>query len=253
MRLLHFFESLGHLLGFAFRSFASGLTAFAHPAEVLRQMHAILVGSLPLGLVAGLALGSVVWMHLHGVVGPEYRHKVPEYLALAILLEFAPLGAGLIVAGRSGASLAAELSAMKLTEQIDALEMLGLSPWTQLVGPRVLAAMVSLPLLTVYIAFFALGASAMAEMLGGSLTWTQYQNDVMRGLINSGVFAKLVAAPLKTIVFGYLVASVGCFIGLTAHGGTEGVGTSATQGVVWSILLVLVSNVALVKVIQMFL
>jgi len=250
MILLRVFENLGLALHFAFRSLLSAPAATLRPAETLRQMHAFLVGSLPLGLVAGLTLGTVVWMHLNGVVGAEYRHKVPEYLALAILLEFAPLGAGLIVAGRSGASLSAELAAMKLTEQVDALEMLGLSPWSHLIGPRVLAAMLSLPLLTVYVAFFALGSSALAEMLGGTLTWAQYQNDVIRGLISSGMLAKLIAATLKTVVFGFLVATAGCFVGMTAVGGAEGVGQSATSGVVWSIVLVLASNVVLVKVIQ---
>ena len=140
------------------------------------------MGALPLGLVAGFALGIVIWIHLHGVVEHAYIHKVPEFLALAVMLEFAPLGAGLVVAGRSGASLGAELSSMRLTEQIDALEVLGVSPMRKLVGPRVLAAVVALPLLTMLIAFVALAGSFLAEMLGGSLSWTQYQTDLMRGL-----------------------------------------------------------------------
>src|SRR5205085_8727857 len=142
------------------------------------------------GLVAGLALGVVVWMHLHGVVEAQFVHKVPEYLALAVVLEFAPLGAGLIVAGRSGASLGAELGSMRLSEQIDALECLGLSPWRYLVGPRVLAAMMTLPLLTIYMAVIAIGSSFLAEMLGGTLSMTQYETDVLRGLAQ----AKMVSA-----------------------------------------------------------
>ena len=247
MGLIDFLEQLGHYTAFAGRTIPAALAAVRRPAEPLRQLHNILLGALPLGLVAGLALGVVVWMHLHGVVEPQYQHKVPEFLALAVVLEFAPLGAGLIVAGRSGASLGAELGSMRLTEQIDALEVLGLSPLTQLVGPRVLAAMVTLPLLTVYMAVVAIGSSFLAEMAGGTLSWTQYQNDVLRGLAH----AHLVPATLKTVVFGYLVAVTGCHFGMTATGGTEGVGAAATRGVVGSILLVLVSNVVLVKVIQL--
>jgi phospholipid/cholesterol/gamma-HCH transport system permease protein len=243
---LDFLEQLGRFAAFAGRAVPAALAAARRPAEFLRQLHGILLGALPLGLVAGLALGVVVWLHLHGVVEPQYRHKVPEYLALAVVLEFAPLGAGLIVAGRSGASLGAELGSMRLTEQIDALEVLGLSPMTQLVGPRVLAAMVTLPLLTVYMGAIAIGSSFLAEMAGGSLSWTQYQTDVLRGLTH----AHLVPATLKTVVFGYLVAVTGCYVGMAATGGTEGVGTAATRGVVWSILLVLVANVVLVKLIQ---
>jgi phospholipid/cholesterol/gamma-HCH transport system permease protein len=241
-------EEFGHFTDFALRSLPAALVAWRQPGELLRQLHSILLGALPLGLVAGLALGVVVWMHLHGVVEPQFVHKVPEYLALAVVLEFAPLGAGLIVAGRSGASLGAELGSMRLTEQIDALECLGLSPYRYLIGPRVLAAMLALPLLTLYMGFIAIASSFLAEMVGGTLSYTQYQNDVLRGLYPP---ARLIAATLKTVVFGYLVAVTGCYFGMRATGGTEGVGRAATRGVVYSILLVLVSNVVLVKVIQM--
>jgi phospholipid/cholesterol/gamma-HCH transport system permease protein len=219
------------------------------PAELARQLYHVLVGALPLALVAGLAMGVVVWIHLHGVVSREYIRKVPEYLTLAVVLEFAPLGAGLVIAGRSGASLSAELGSMRLTEQIDALEVLGRSPMQFLVGPRVLACMLALPLLTVFIAYFAIGSSFLAEMLGGTLSWAQYESDVLRGL----ALAKPVASALKTVVFGYLVGTAGCYFGMQAQGGTEGVGRAATQGVVVSIFLVLISNVFLVKLIQVLL
>src|SRR5579871_6062603 len=97
-------------------------------------------------------------------------------------MEFAPTGAGLIVAGRSGASLGAELGSMRLTEQIDALEVLGLSPLYQLVAPRVLACILALPLLTVFIAYLALAGSYAAELLGGNMTWMQYQSASLRSL-----------------------------------------------------------------------
>jgi phospholipid/cholesterol/gamma-HCH transport system permease protein len=240
-------EQCGHFSHFALRALAAALLAWRQSGEFLRQLYIILLGALPLGLVAGLALGFVVWIHLHGVIEPQFALKVPEYLALAVVLEFAPLGAGLIVAGRSGASLGAELGSMRLTEQIDALECLGRSPWQYLVGPRVLAAMVTLPLLTVYIGFIAIASSFLAEMLGGSLAFTQYEQAVLKGLAH----AQLIPATLKTVAFGYLVAITGCYFGMQATGGTEGVGRAATRGVVYSILLVLVSNVVLVKLIQL--
>jgi phospholipid/cholesterol/gamma-HCH transport system permease protein len=246
-RVIDALEQCGNFTRFALRALPAAVVAWRLPAELLRQLYAILLGALPLGLVAGVALGVVVWLHLHGVVEPQFVHKVPEYLALAVVLEFAPLGAGLIVAGRSGASLGAELGSMRLTEQIDALECLGLSPWRYLVGPRVLAAMIALPLLTIYMGFIAIASSFLAEMLGGNLSFTQYETDVLRGLAH----AKFVSATLKTIAFGYLVAVTGCFFGMQTTGGTEGVGRAATRGVVYSILLVLVSNVVLVKLIQL--
>src|SRR5207248_6679064 len=142
------------------------------------------MGALPLGLAAGLTLGVVIWMHLRGALqavgGPGAVQYLPQALALAVVLEFAPIGAGLIVAGRSGASLGAELGSMRLTEQIDALEMLGLSPLRELVAPRVLACMVTLPLLTISVAFAALGAGLLADLIAARPTWTQYQTEVLR-------------------------------------------------------------------------
>src|SRR6185437_9870452 len=106
---------------------------------------------------AGVAIGAVVWLHLRGTLqtvgGPGAVQYLPQALALAVVLEFAPLTAGLLVAGRSGASLGAELGSMRLTEQIDALEMLGLSPLAELVAPRVLAGIITLPLLTLFIIY----------------------------------------------------------------------------------------------------
>jgi phospholipid/cholesterol/gamma-HCH transport system permease protein len=218
------------------------------PRELARQLAEVLLGALPLGMVAGLALGAVIWLHLHRVLerfgAAQY---LPQAVALAVVLEFAPTGAGLIVAGRSGASLGAELGSMRLTEQIDALELLGLSPLHLLVGPRVLACMLTLPLLTVFIDYFALGGSYAAEALGGAMSWAQYRQEALRGLRLEDV----IPATLKTVAFGYLIGVTGCYFGMGAHGGTEGVGRAATRGVVVSTLLVLASNVLLVRVIQM--
>lgn len=244
------FEGFGHFAYFAFRTLPALVSCLRQPGTLLRQVHQIFVGALPLGIVAGLALGVVIWMHLHGVLtrmGPGYKELLPQALALAVVLEFAPLGAGFIVAGRSGASLGAELGSMRLTEQIDALESLGISPLHQLVGPRVLACMVALPLLTVIIAFLALTGGYAAEGLGGTMPFRLYANESLRGLRVEDV----IPATLKTVVFGYLIGVTGCYFGMQAQGGTEGVGQAATSGVVLSIFSVVVSDVILVRVIQL--
>src|SRR4051812_13054348 len=156
---MHFLESLGHYSHFALRALLAAPLAVRRPRELLRQLHHILVGSLPLGMVAGLALGVVIWLHLRGALqtvgGPGAVMYLPQALALAVVLEFAPIGAGLIAAGRSGASLGAELGSMKLTEQLDALEVLGLSALRELVAPRILACILALPLLTIFIDYLA--------------------------------------------------------------------------------------------------
>jgi phospholipid/cholesterol/gamma-HCH transport system permease protein len=251
MGLLHFLESLGHYSRFAIRSLLAAPLALLRPREVAGQLYTVLLGALPLGLAAGAALGFVVWMHLRDamaqVAGPGAVRYLPQALAQAVVREFAPLSAGLIVAGRSGASLGAELGSMRQTEQIDALEVLGLSPLRELVAPRVLACMLTLPLLTVFIVYLGVGSGYLAEALGGSMTFTQYKNETLR-VLDPGV---VIPSVLKTVVFGYLIGVTGCYYGMSAEGGTEGVGRAATRGVVASLFLVLVSNVFLVRLIQL--
>src|SRR5437899_13050046 len=147
--MLSLLENLGYYVHFAARSLVAVPGAMRRPRELARQLFDILLGALPLATVAGLALGVVIWLHLHRVLERFGAAAVlPQALALAVVLEFAPTGAGLIVAGRSGASLGAELGSMRLTEQVDAPEALCLSPLGMLVAPRVLGCMLALPLLT---------------------------------------------------------------------------------------------------------
>lgn len=249
--MLDLLAGLGRFSYFALRAIPAAFRALGRPGESLRQLYQIYVGALPLGAASGLALGVVIWLHLHGVLarfGPGNTALLPQALALAVALELAPTGAGFLVAARSGAGLAAELGSMRLTEQVDALEALGLSPMNHLVGPRVLACMVTLPLLTVHVGVLALLGGYGAELAGGNMSWVQYWNESLRGLRLEDV----VPATLKTLVFGYLVGVTGCYFGMTAHGGTEGVGRASTRGVVLAIFLVVVANVLLVALIGIF-
>jgi phospholipid/cholesterol/gamma-HCH transport system permease protein len=252
-RLLNLLVTVGHLAHFVVRGLAALPFALRRPAELLTQLWHVLLGSLPLAVTAGMAIGAVVWLHLRGALqtvgGPGAVQYLPQALALAVVLEFAPLAAGLIVAGRTGASIGAELGSMRLTEQIDALEVLGLSALRELAAPRVLACMISLPLLTLYITFLALASGYLAEALGGTLSWVQYWNECLRVLTLHDV----VPALLKTVAFGLVTGMVGCYYGMNARGGTEGVGRAATASVVASIFLVLVADVVLVKLIQVVL
>jgi phospholipid/cholesterol/gamma-HCH transport system permease protein len=223
--------TVGRYVQFAARSLTAGLLAVRRPRDLLQQLYQVHVGALPVSVVGGLALGIIIWMHLHGVLvrfGPGNVQLLPQALALAVVLELGPMGAGLIVAGRSGASLGAELGSMRLTEQIDALEVLGSSPIRTLVGPRVLACMTALPLLTVKIICLAIAGGFLAEQLGGNMAWGEFRNACLSGLR----LADVIPAILKTIVFGYLIGVTGCYSGMKTKGGTEDVGRAHTQGVV---------------------
>jgi phospholipid/cholesterol/gamma-HCH transport system permease protein len=142
--------------------------------------------------------------------------------------------------------LSAELAAMKNGEQLDALELLGVSPLRRLIGPRVLACVLAVPVLHVLIAGIALLSGYVAEVTAGHTTILQYQTAVLRELYLSDV----VPAFLKTLVFGLLVGLTGCYLGLTAREGSEGVGRAATDAVVACTLLILAADVLLVGLIK---
>ncbi|HEY1191076.1 MAG TPA: ABC transporter permease [Gemmata sp.] len=248
-------EWFGRLVAFALRAAPASLAALPRPALWLRPLYSITIGGFPLAVVTGLALGVVIWMHTRDVLartGTGAVEYLPTFLAAAVLLELAPVGAGLIIAARTGASLGAELAAMRVTEQIDALHLLGVSPVRRLVGPRVLACVFAVPVLHVIIAATALGSGFVAELITGSTTYLKYDTAAVRELVLQDVLP----AGLKTLVFGVVVAVTGCFIGLNAREGSEGVGRAATDSVVACVLLVLAADVGLVgliKAIQRFL
>lgn len=243
------FEWVGRASAFASRALPAAFGALVRPGEWLKPLYNVVIGGLPLAAVTGLALGVVIWLHTRDVLartGTGAVEYLPTFLAAAVLLELAPVGAGLIVAARTGASLGAELAAMRVSEQIDALELLGVSPVRKLVGPRVLACVLAVPLLHVLIAATAIGSGFVAESVTGSTTFLKYDTAALRELVLQDV----IPAALKTLAFGFVVGAVGCYIGMNPRDGAEGVGRAATDSVVACSLLVLVADVLLVLVIK---
>jgi phospholipid/cholesterol/gamma-HCH transport system permease protein len=225
-------------------------SAVARPGLVLTQLYTVFVGAIPLGIVAGVVLGAVIYMHTLSVLSRSGTTDfLPTALAAAVLLELAPIGAGLIVAARTGASLGAEIASLKQTEQLDALTMLGLSPFREVIGPRILATIIALPLLHILIAFLALASGYIADVVAANGTWLRYQDSALKELY----LHEVIPAGLKTIIFGWLIGLAGCFSGMRADGGTEGVGRAATQGVVLACLSVFIADILLVAMIQIFL
>ena len=240
---------IGKLTAFAGRAVPSAVGAIARPAWWLRPLHGMVVGALPLALVTGIALGVVIWLHTRDVLArasPSAVEFLPTFLAAAVLLELAPLGAGLIVAARTGASLGAEIAAMKNGEQLDALELLGVSPLRRLIGPRVFACILAVPILHVLISTTAIASGFVAELASGNTTVLRYQTAVMRELY----LADVLPAAMKTLAFGLVVGLTGCYIGLSARDGSDGVGRAATDSVVVCSLLVLATDVFLVGLLK---
>jgi phospholipid/cholesterol/gamma-HCH transport system permease protein len=242
-------EAVGRWAAFAAGTLLPTLAALVRPASWLRLFAGVVLGALPLVAVLGLTLGAVIWMQTRGILERTAgaTDLLPTVLAAAVLLELAPVGAGLIVATRTGASIGAELAAMRAGEQLDALELIGVPPGRWLVAPRVVACVLAVPLLHVLVAAVAVGSGFVAEILTGETTWRRYDAAVVSELR----LGEVVPAGLKTLVFGWLIGVSGCFVGLTAPAGAEGVGRAATGSVVVCTLVVLAADVFLVALLRL--
>jgi phospholipid/cholesterol/gamma-HCH transport system permease protein len=215
--------------------------------EFIRQFEHVAVRSLPIVLGAGLSVGLVAWLQTHRLlVAHGAESTLPSFLAVAVVVEIGPILAGLLVAARMGAGLAAELSSMILNEEIDARIVLGADPVPTLVAPRAIACALAVPLLTVLIDASALLGSLAAELTAGRSNSTLFWNKTLVFLRLSDV----VPATLKTAIFGLVVGMIACWTGLNAERSTEAVGHAAIRGVVRSILGVFAANVVMVPGIQ---
>jgi phospholipid/cholesterol/gamma-HCH transport system permease protein len=241
-------EYCARFLSFALRACGSVPGAFFRRfGDVIRQFERTAVKSLPMMMGAGLSVGVVLWLQTHRLlVAHGAESTLPSFLAVAVLVEIGPLLAGLLVAGRMGAGLAAELGSMVLNEEIDARIVLGADPVATLVAPRAIACAAAVPLLTVIIDASALLGSLAAELTTGKSTIGLFWS-------KSLVFIRLsdvVPATLKTAVFGLVAAIIACWTGLNAASTTEAVGRAATRGVVRATLAVFAANLFMVPLIQ---
>ena len=202
--------------------------------------------SLPLILASGLALGVVTTLHTRStLVQFGAAALIPELQSEAFFNELGPLVTGLLVAGRAGAGIGAELANMRVTEQIDALETISVNSFRFLVVTRVLACTVVLPLLTVFMNFAGLLGGYLAEYSVSHISILLYLNEAFKDI----QLANFLPPTLKTAVFGYLIGIVSCYFGFTINEGSSGVRRAATSSVVLSSLLIILADVLLVKII----
>jgi phospholipid/cholesterol/gamma-HCH transport system permease protein len=226
--------------------------AFFRPFELLeigRQVYEVGYRSVPLIAAAGFAVGAVLSMHTRVSLerfGAE--SLIPMGLGLALIKETGPLVTALLFSGRVGAGIGAELGAMRVTEQIDALESLAVDSFKHLVVTRVLACMIALPLLTTIMNFTGIIGGFVAETVISGMSFNLYFNRALSA-IN---FDDFIPATAKTILFGFLIATVSSYLGYFSKGGTAGVGQASTRSVVFSSIVVILTNVVVVKTIFFF-
>ncbi len=230
---------------------------FARPfyaQDVVQQMDEIGVKSLGIVLLTGLFTGMVLALQssiqLQTFGATMY---IGRLVAGSMIRELGPVLAGLMVAGRVGSGIAAQLGSMKVTEQIDALNTLGTDPIKKLVTPRLIAALIMLPVLTIINDMVGIfGGNLIATLMLGlptSLYWrTVWEQVISGGFVFGFIPNDFVQGLLKPLMFGGIIAITACFFGLRTTGGTEGVGQSTTKAVVTSSILILVSDYFLTQI-----
>jgi phospholipid/cholesterol/gamma-HCH transport system permease protein len=218
-----------------------------YPAEVIRQMDVIGVGSLPIVLLTGFFTGGVLVLQLYPTL--EFytvQSETGRSVATTLVRELGPVLTALMVSGRIGSSIAAELGSMVVSQQIEAMRALGSDPSRKLVAPRILALILLLPLLTV-------GADLVGITGGGVVASTIYNQDltIYMASVWSGISTKdVIGGVIKPIVFGLIIGSIACYKGLSTRGGTVGVGKATTSAVVLSSIWVIIFDFFLSKFLQ---
>ncbi len=219
-----------------------GLTPTYYWRQILLQLYHIGYNSLlVVGLTAFFTGGALALQIYLGSSRLNAEQAVAFIVALGITRELGPVLGGLMVAGRVGASIAAELGTMRVTEQIDALVTLATNPFKYLVGPRVIAAVISLPILV------AIGDTI--GIMGGYIVGTRSLGFNSYAYIKNTVtnlqFDDVSSGLIKAAVFGFIIAIMGCYHGFNSKGGAQGVGRATTNAVVSSAILILAANFAL--------
>ena len=244
--ILSMLAAVGAASLFALRAARALFTPPFELRETVHQLFELGFRSAPLIAVSGLAVGVVLSMHTRASLerfGAE--SMIPAGLALALVRETGPLTAGLLLSGRIGAGIGAELGAMRVTEQIDALEASAVDAFRYLVVTRVAACIIAVPILTTIMNF--------AGMLGGFIAETAVTGMTLGLYFDRSVslldMTDYVPSTVKTMVFGFIIATTSSYLGFYTDAGTEGVGRASTRSVVLSSILIIVSNVILVRLI----
>jgi phospholipid/cholesterol/gamma-HCH transport system permease protein len=215
--------------------------------EMVDQMDIIGVGSLPIIVLTGFFTGGVLILQAYPTLAYYgAQSQAGQGVATTLIRELGPVLAALMVAGRVGSAISAELGSMVVSQQIDAMRALGTSPIRKLVTPRVIALLVTLPLLTVTADLFGLiGGGIVANQLYG-LDSNLYITSVRNGVDIEDV----IGGVIKPLVFGLIIGIIACYKGLNTSGGTAGVGRSTTSSVVTASINVIIADFFLSKLLQ---
>ena len=236
---LSFLTAVGDLTLFAARAIVQGLSGPFYPRAIWRQMVDIGYYSLPVVGLTAIFTGMVLALQSYtGFSRFEAESAVATIVVLSMTRELGPVLAGLMVAGRVGASMAAEIGTMRVTEQIDALTTLSTDPFKYLVWPRLIAGLLMLPLLVIVADIIGVFGGYIVGIYKLGFSPYEYISNTFEFLETEDVVSGLV----KAAVFGFLVALMCCYQGYHSEGGAQGVGAATTKAVVSASILILTAN-----------
>ena len=244
-----FFIEIGELSYFAGRFFKEAFSKPFEFKELLRQCYSVGNRSLLLVTVTGFILGLVFTLQSRPTL-MEFGAVswMPSMVSISIVREIGPVMIALICAGRVSSGIGAELGSMRVTEQIDAMEVSGTNPFKYLVVTRIMATTLMLPLLIIFGDAIALYGSAIVENLKGDVSFQLYFNQVFDAL----EFSDIIPATIKSFFFGFAIGLVGTFKGYNCKKGTVGVGEASNSAVVYTSMLLFIIDFIAVFITDIF-
>lgn len=247
--ILNYFEETGKLSSFSFRFFREVFKAPFEWKEMFRQAYLLGYQSLFLVAMTAFIMGVVLTLQSRPTM-MEFGAEswIPSMVGISIIREIGPVITAMVCAGKMASSIGAELGSMKVTEQIDAMEVSGTNPFKFLVVTRVVAITLMLPLLTVMADLVSLMGSWMVEAIKSDITIQLYFNLVFDSL----EFVDVIPSTIKTVFFGFIIGIVGCYKGYFSNKGTAGVGAAANSAVVISSILLFVTDFIAVLISDIF-
>jgi len=240
-------EAVLRIQEYSYLALQSVSNVFSRPhyiQDTLDQMDSIGVGSLPIVLLTGFFIGAVMVLQTASqFVRFGQTSLTGDAVSLALVRELGPTLTSLLVTGRCASGIASELGSMLVTEQVDAMRAMGTDPSRKLVTPRMVATVLVVPLLTSISDFIGLVGGSVAAVFSLRLDVVQFWTRAIDALELSDIMQGM----MKSVVFAFILSTVGCYKGLTVRGGTQGVGRATTQAVVISSVLIIVADTFLTK------
>jgi phospholipid/cholesterol/gamma-HCH transport system permease protein len=248
-RLAALVEGMGAVTSMLFGTIRAGFRRPFEGKAILQQVEALGVASVGIVTVTSVFIGMVMAVQfafgLRKFGGMEYTGRV---VALSFMRELAPTLTAVIVGGRIGSGMAAEVGSMAVTEQIDAIRALGADPLKKLVWPRLVASTLVMPVLGQFALVLGFGGAMLISDLEFNIQWQFF----LRSALSVVTLADFASGMIKTPVFGAIIALVGCHFGMTTRGGTAGVGNSTTRTVVVVSITILIADFFLTKLAIIF-